>query len=75
MLRVQEDLPPALPPCTQAPPTGGITGEAALPTNASIPATAQTLILFNQKRLGQYYTAADAHTVYTKLQTYARGAT
>jgi CSLREA domain-containing protein len=69
VLRVQEDLPPALPPCTQTPPTGGVAGEAALPT--SIPATAQTLILFNQKRLSQYYSAADAHTVYTKLQAYA----
>ncbi len=71
VLRVEEDLPPALPPCTQVPPSGAVPTEATLPTNASIPATAQTLILFNERRLGQYYTAADAHSVYLKLQTYA----
>src|SRR5262249_1982881 len=74
VLRVEVDLPPALPPCTQTAPTGTGQSEAALPTNASIPATAQTLILFNEKRLGQYYntpTTDLAHAVYTKLQAYA----
>jgi CSLREA domain-containing protein len=71
VIRVEEDLPPALPTCTQTAPTGSVPSEAALPTNASIPSTAQTLILFNEQRLGQYYNAADAHTVYTKLVAYA----
>ena len=71
VVRVQEDLPPALPPCTQLPPAGVGQTEATMPT---ISATTQTLILFNEKRLGQYYntpTSNLAHTVYTKLQTYA----
>ena len=71
VVRVQEDLPPALPPCTQLPPAGVGQTEATMPT---ISATTQTLILFNEKRLGQYYntpTSDLAHTVYTKLQTYA----
>ena len=74
VLRVEEDQPPALPPCTQTGPTGTGRTEASLPTNASIPATAQTLILFNEKRLGQYYntpTSDLAHTVWTNLQAYA----
>ncbi len=71
LLRVEDDKPPALPPCSQLAPAGGGTTEATLPTNASIPSTAQTLILFNEKRLAQYYTQADASAVYARLKTYA----
>jgi hypothetical protein len=42
-----------------------------MPTNASIPATAQTLILFNENRFAQYYGQGNAHDVYTRLLTYA----
>jgi len=71
LLRVEDDKPPALPACSQLPPPDGGTTEATLPTNASIPSTAQTLILFNEKRFAQYYTQADATAVYTRLKTYA----
>ena len=49
----------------------------ALPTNASIPATAQTLILFNEKRLGQYYnTRRTTRTPSTRIcRRTQRGAT
>jgi hypothetical protein len=71
LLRVEYDKPPALPPCGQTAPGGTGTTEATLPTNASIPATAQTLILYNERRFAQYYGQTNAHDVYTRLVTYA----
>jgi hypothetical protein len=68
VLRAEIDKPPALPTCTQTAPTAAGTTEAAMPT---ITSTTRTLILFNEKRLAQYYSQAEAHLVYTKLQAYA----
>jgi hypothetical protein len=68
VLRVEIDPPPALPPCTQNAPAGTGATEASMPTIAS---STQTLILFDEQRLGQYYTPSDAAAVYTKLKAYA----
>ena len=72
-LRVREYAPPATPPaCVRSFPDGGQGSTPdSLPALASLPANLNTIILVDEKRLGDTYGSADEATALGKLHSLA----